>query len=177
MSLVDEAREFAIKAHGDQKYGDLPYITHLDDVAGVLKEFCCGGELELTLAYLHDVLEDCPLYKEELVKEFGGDIYTLVEFLTDEEGLTRKERKRETYARVIRQIVLWESFFPTGTGLHIKQSAAVRVKVADRLANIRRSVGTDLFKMYKKEREVFRLAYYSEDVCEAMWEEYDRLLG
>ena len=58
---VKRAREFAIKAHGDQMYGDEPYIVHLDEVAGILHEF---GIMETIftnayiVAYLHDTIED-----------------------------------------------------------------------------------------------------------------------
>lgn len=53
---------------------------------------------------------------------------------------------------------------------------ALRVKLADRIANIRRSTDSSLFQMYRKERETFYLAYYSAGVSDEMWVEYDRLL-
>lgn len=31
-----KARDFAIIAHGNQKYGDQPYVVHLDEVFNVL---------------------------------------------------------------------------------------------------------------------------------------------
>jgi hypothetical protein len=43
------AREFAIKAPGDQKCSDLPYVFHLDDVGAPLGKF--------DASYLHDVRE------------------------------------------------------------------------------------------------------------------------
>ena len=36
---VQSAIEFAKKAHGDQKYGDNPYRSHLEHVAEVLERF------------------------------------------------------------------------------------------------------------------------------------------
>lgn len=32
LPLVEKAREFALKVHGDQMYGNRPYIDHLDFV-------------------------------------------------------------------------------------------------------------------------------------------------
>ena len=56
---------------------------------------------------------------------------------------------------------------------------ALRVKLADRLANLRHSVETksDLLQMYRKERDAFRAAYYVAGICDPMWAEYDQLLG
>lgn len=34
----ERAREFAIQAHGDQRYGDRPYVEHLSAVVEVLDE-------------------------------------------------------------------------------------------------------------------------------------------
>ena len=58
-TLIEEARNFAIKAHGHQKYGDSPYVVHLDAVAGTLERFGHAGDTNLiAAAYLHDTLED-----------------------------------------------------------------------------------------------------------------------
>jgi len=177
---VQKAREFAVKAHGDQKYGDQPYSVHLDDVAGVLQEFGYDDDFTLMVAYLHDVLEDTPTTRIGIVAAFDPQDFPLssipyaVEFVTDEPGATRRERKRATYSRVIRRIASLDTRgFRFGDDL----LAAIRVKLADRIANIRRSVGSDLFRMYRKEREVFYLAYYSDGVADEMWVEYDKLLG
>lgn len=37
--LLQEARSFAEKAHGDQMYGNDPYIEHLDDVFYILADY------------------------------------------------------------------------------------------------------------------------------------------
>jgi len=62
------ARDFAIQAHGDQKYGTKPYVYHLDQVAAI----CCtikfhyDSETLRTAAFLHDVLEDTKVTHAEL---------------------------------------------------------------------------------------------------------------
>ena len=35
--VVDRARAFAVQAHGDQRYGDEPYVVHLDEVAAIVR--------------------------------------------------------------------------------------------------------------------------------------------
>ena len=55
--FVEEARDFAIKRHGEQLYGNEPYIVHLDHVHEVGLRF--GTTIEEQCAdYLHDILED-----------------------------------------------------------------------------------------------------------------------
>ena len=51
-SLEREARDYAIAAHGDQKYGEHPYVGHLDAVAEIVRP---DGELAVAVAYLHDL--------------------------------------------------------------------------------------------------------------------------
>lgn len=186
MDLLEKAREFAVRAHGDQRYGnDESYSVHLDEVVGVLREFgyAPGGyeilpEDTLVAAYLHDVLEDTKTTAADLVEAgFSTLSIAAVQFATDLPGSCRKEKKRATYAHAIRIISGWETgggrwTADTYLGVHV----GVVVKVADRIANLRHSRGTDLMRMYLREGETFRLAYYSEDVCEAMWKEYDRLM-
>ena len=45
------ARAFAVQAHGGQRYGEHPYVVHLDAVAEHLIPY---GELAISLGYLHD---------------------------------------------------------------------------------------------------------------------------
>lgn len=69
---IRRARQFALEAHGAQRYGKLPYVAHLDDVVAQL--FAVGASKdELIAGYLHDVYEDCPeTSQEEMVANFGN---------------------------------------------------------------------------------------------------------
>jgi hypothetical protein len=51
---IQRAREFALQAHGNQRYGSHPYSYHLDAVADLLAPF--GDEAQIA-AYLHDTGE------------------------------------------------------------------------------------------------------------------------
>ena len=165
--IADQAREFAILAHGDQLYGKSPYITHLDDVATLLhihqhREAVAAG-------YLHDILEDTSVGREELEQKFSADLTAIVAFCTDEHGRNRKERKKATYKRMRQQI---------GSNYHWLP-VALATKVADRLANVEASVedSPDRLKMYRDEFVEFRDVLFRPGTCDSMWEELDRLLG
>jgi (p)ppGpp synthase/HD superfamily hydrolase len=128
--------------------------------------------------YLHDVVEDTDHTAETLLAAGVPDeVVAIVLFTTDEPGVNRRERKSRTYQRVRQQLDQWlRSGQPEGFGWVPR---ALRVKVADRLANVRASLKQDssLLGMYRKERRAFRDVYYVPGVCNAMWVEYDRLLG
>ena len=156
------AREFAISAHGDQVYGDKPYSYHLDAVDHILAGF---SETIRTIGYLHDVVEDTDVTINEIERLFGKFVAESVSILTDESGLNRKERKRKTYEKMSK--------------VHGDHEAALLVKAADRLANVRESVeggNSRLLSMYKKEHSVFRESVFREGLSLSIWNELDELI-
>jgi len=150
------AREFAIKAHGKQMYGEKPYIAHLDAVAEILKRY---GDNAITIGYLHDVLEDTETTKEDIAQEFGIFIAECVALITDEHGENRKERKAKTYKKL--------------ATIGAEYSIALVVKTADRLANVSSCYAEknwSLLKMYQKESVEFKLAVYRLGLCDELWQ-------
>lgn len=79
------ALEFALQAHGPQtrKGKDVPYVSHLLQVAGFVLEY--GGDVELAVAgLLHDVIEDCPgVSLADLEASFGQRVAGIVQGCTD----------------------------------------------------------------------------------------------
>jgi len=137
-------------------------VFHLDQVAAKLSEY---DELALTVAYLHDVLEDTPIDRGAIVEQFGEFVAECVTLLTDERGVNRKERKSKTYEKLSRV---------TGPS-----ELALMVKVADRLANVEACIAdlkVDLFKVYQSEHPAFRAAAYRAGQCDTLWSALDRLL-
>lgn len=69
-AIVANAREVAKQAHGNQMYGDKPYIYHLDSVYNVALEhidlFPEDSETILCACFLHDTVEDTPLGLDQL---------------------------------------------------------------------------------------------------------------
>ncbi len=175
--LVSEARDFALRAHGNQFYGSEPYSVHLDAVAGVLREFGHDSAQALVGAYLHDVLEDTDASVRDIEEQFGADALSIVAFCTDDLGANRRERKAATYSRMRR--VLDEDVRLHGV-LPAWLRDAVHVKVADRIANLRAcltSANTSLLVMYRREARDFREALYVAGICDSLWVEYDRLVS
>lgn len=141
-SIINKAREFAIAKHGEQRYGEHPYVYHLDIAVNAIIAYGQGtmSDPELVAAvYLHDVLEDCAVSREEIALEFGDRVATLVWAVTDEPGVNRKTRKAATYPKI--------RLTPGATA----------IKLADRVANLSEALNTksSLLGMYLKEHESF----------------------
>ena len=102
MNIVQKADEFAERAHADvhqvRKYTGEPYINHPREVAAILKKYASGSispEQEAA-ALLHDTVEDTKVTQQDIEREFGHEVASLVSWLTDvskpEDG-NRKVRK------------------------------------------------------------------------------------
>ena len=97
MKTLDRAYRFARHAHRNdvRKYTGEPYINHPREVSCIVASVH-HDENMLAAAMLHDVVEDTPVTLKEIEDEFGSDIASLVENLTDvskpEDG-NRKVRK------------------------------------------------------------------------------------
>lgn len=77
------AREFAKKAHGEQKYGERNYSHHLQQVDKIVNDFAHllkeNAILKIkTCAWLHDIIEDTEITKSDLEKEFNSTIAGIV---------------------------------------------------------------------------------------------------
>ncbi len=184
MDRVFAAREFAIEAHGDQKYGNDPYVAHLDEVATLCLHHLPGiGVREssgkgfsdfvplivdcLVAAYLHDVLEDTKKTEEDIRSLFGDRAARAAVALSDPPGKNRKERKTLLHERL--------------AALHEGDAVGAVVlatKAMDRLANCRRcraDGNTSLLDMYRKEAVDFRQAVFRVGICRQAWVEIDRI--
>ena len=98
IALVIRAVEFAAKKHRMQRRKDTdasPYINHPIALMHVL---CIDGRITdpviLAAAALHDTIEDTETTGEELEREFGSAIASLVSEMTDDKSLPKPERKR-----------------------------------------------------------------------------------
>ena len=69
MDFLESIEQFARTAHGDQqrKYEPGPYIIHLVRVKNICLEYV-NDEVVAAAALLHDVLEDTPVTKKELLE-------------------------------------------------------------------------------------------------------------
>jgi GTP pyrophosphokinase len=80
--LIQRAYALAEKAHaGQMRASGVPYIHHCLAVANILTEFRLDAQT-VAAALLHDTLEDTAVTREDLLKEFGGEVTSLVEGVT-----------------------------------------------------------------------------------------------
>ena len=177
-TIITMIRDYAIKHHGDQMYGKKPYSYHLDRVASLfipdlLNLYTKKQPLSqqfidqlrcIEISYLHDILEDTEVTAEELNKEFHRETCEAVKLLTDVPGKNRKIRKKKTYAKI---------------AAYTGPNSLIKVKLADRLANVRECAKTKnwgLLAMYKKEHGLFRTALFR-NIPEArvMWLEIESI--
>jgi hypothetical protein len=160
-----KAKEFALKAHSQQMYGDKPYVVHLEHVHEVMKRYRNRNTdvLVLMASWLHDVLEDTATSKAELVRNFGEEVADIVYRVTDEPGADRTERKRKTYRKIRGHM------------------DATTVKLCDRIANVEASsVVPEKLKMYRNEYREFRDALCDRSLDKLLgkiWSHLDQLLG
>ena len=164
VSLIEKAKNFAIQAHGSQKYGEHPYSYHLGKVAEIVKAY--SEEIQAT-AWLHDVIEDTPITLDEISSEFGFIISEAVALLSDQPGDNRKERKQKTYA-LLSQV-----------DTNSNQAIALIVKAADRLANLRECLKTQhkrLLDVYIDEHQAIRSAICRPGLCDEIWEKIDNIV-
>lgn len=171
--IVKQARDLAIKWHGEQKYGDKPYVAHLDAVyetlmlCGDIHHFAEKWRLRVEiLAYLHDILEDTRIPEKEILDAFGNDEWILDALrLVTGKGSNRKERVAYTNKKL--------------GGIGTRFELAIIVKIADRLSNVTECITTKnyaLFNMYKKEYKEFKNAVYMARMCDKMWYILDYML-
>jgi (p)ppGpp synthase/HD superfamily hydrolase len=159
--LEKRASDFAQQAHAGQEYGTGNFHErHLARVVATLRRFGVDDPVLLAAAWLHDTVEDTEVTEDDIRREFGDDVGDLVWRLTDEAGGNRKERHRLTHLKIR------------------GRPEAVRVKLADRIANVESSLEerTHLRGMYRAEHPAFREHLWRAGEWEEMWAHLDSLI-
>lgn len=99
MDIKEKAKLFAIRAHMGQvrkSEPDKPMIMHPIGVGQLLESFGYDDNV-VAAGYLHDVVEDTKYTIEDIEKEFGSDIATLVMGASEpDKSLSWEERKKHT---------------------------------------------------------------------------------
>lgn len=158
-SIVERARKFAETHHQGMLYGkDKPYTYHLSMVVSVLRRFGYSESKYLAAGWLHDVVEDTEVTLDFVRKEFGDEIASIVDAVTDEPGETRAERKAKTLPKTRSN--------PDG----------IIVKLADRIANIEAAGEGDKGSMYSKEHPVFKDQLWIPGHADELWDHLDPLM-
>jgi guanosine-3',5'-bis(diphosphate) 3'-pyrophosphohydrolase len=164
--LITLAYEFAKKAHGTQKRrtGE-PYIQHSLHTAFLLAQI--KADLNTIIAgILHDVPEDTEYSLEDVEKNFGREVATLVEGITKLSKI--KYRGVERYRESLRKMFLAMA----------KDLRVILIKFCDRLHNLRTLDALPPEKRKRIAREsmeiyapiagllgIWRLKWQIEDIC------------
>jgi guanosine-3',5'-bis(diphosphate) 3'-pyrophosphohydrolase len=123
---VQRAYLFGARAHqGQQRRSGEPYIHHPLAVAKILAEIRMDSK-SIMAAILHDVIEDTPTAKDQLVSEFGNEVAELVDGvskLTQIQFESRLEAQAENFRKMLLAMA--------------HDIRVIIIKLADRLHNMR----------------------------------------
>jgi len=118
------ALEFASRKHKDQRRKDVdasPYINHPISLANILCNEAHVTDVDVICgALLHDTVEDTDTTSEELEKEFGKKICSIVMDVTDDKTQGKQVRKQAQIDHAA----------------HASDEAKL-VKLADKISNLR----------------------------------------
>jgi (p)ppGpp synthase/HD superfamily hydrolase len=122
--VVLRAAEAAARWHVRQKRKGThqePYINHLLEVANLVAAATQGNDVDVIIAaLLHDTIEDPEVPREIIERKFGARVASLVEEVSDDRQLPKEERKRQQVETA-----------------HQKSDDAKRIKLADKISNLR----------------------------------------
>lgn len=125
---IEKAFKIANEAHWNmrRKSGE-PYIIHPIAVAKIVNQEIGLGARSITTALLHDVVEDTDYSLEDVKRDFGPKIATLIDGLTKISGTYNKENSSSLQAENFRKMLLTLS----------DDLRVILIKIADRLHNMR----------------------------------------
>jgi len=126
LELIQRGYVVSAKYHkGQVRMSGEPYLTHPLEVANILAELKLDV-VTVTAGLLHDVLEDTLMSPEELRKQFGDEVYLLVDGVTKIAQVyltSRQQKQAENFRKMLLAMV--------------SDIRVLFVKLADRLHNMR----------------------------------------
>lgn len=126
--LIDKSFKIANEAHWNmrRKSGE-PYVIHPIHVARIVNQEIGLGARSIATALLHDVVEDTDYSLEDVTKDFGPKIASLIDGLTKISGTPYKGTTSSMQAENFRRMLLTLS----------DDLRVILIKIADRLHNMR----------------------------------------
>ncbi len=126
LEMIQRGYVVSAKFHkGQVRMNGEPYLTHPIEVANILAELKLDV-ITVTAGLLHDVLEDTLMSGEELKKQFGDEVYQIVEGVTKISQVyftSRHQKQAENFRKMLLAMV--------------GDIRVLFVKLADRLHNMR----------------------------------------
>ncbi len=139
LSLIQKAYDFSEKAHeGQIRRSGEPYIAHPLSVAGILADYRLDLD-SIATGLLHDTVEDTHATLEDIRREFGPTIASLVDGVTKISQIKFKSSSEKQGENIRKMIVAMG-----------KDVRVVLVKLADRLHNMR----TLQFMQFEKQSRI-----------------------
>jgi guanosine-3',5'-bis(diphosphate) 3'-pyrophosphohydrolase len=127
-TLIEKAYKKANEAHWNmrRKSGE-PYIIHPIRVAKIVNQEIGLGARSIATALLHDVVEDTDYTLDDVKRDFGEKISSLIDGLTKISGTYNKDTSSSMQAENFRRMLLTLS----------DDLRVILIKIADRLHNMR----------------------------------------
>ena len=126
VEMIQRGYVVSAKYHkGQLRMNGEPYLTHPLEVANILAEMGHDA-VTVTAGLLHDVLEDTLIPPDELRKQFGEEVYLLVDGVTKIAQMrisSKQQKQAETFRKMFSAMV--------------RDIRVLFVKLADRLHNMR----------------------------------------
>ncbi len=126
ISFIEKAHQFSEKMHqGQKRASGEPYVVHPLEVAQILAQMRLDVP-SIAAGLLHDTVEDTSTSLEQVKKDFGVEVATLVDGVT-KLGKIKFSSAEEKQAENFRKMIMAMS----------KDIRVILIKLADRLNNMR----------------------------------------
>jgi GTP pyrophosphokinase len=140
--LIIQAYAVAAAAHeGQLRRSGEPYISHPLSVARIVADLGLDSTT-VAAALLHDVVEDTGIELEDLRRDFGDDVATIVDGVTKLDGLHFDSREAQQAATMRKMLVAMAS-----------DLRVLIIKLSDRLHNMRTLAALSADKQQRIARE------------------------
>jgi GTP pyrophosphokinase len=141
-AMIEHAYEIARDAHREQvRRSGEPYITHPVGVALVLADLGLD-DVTIAAALLHDAVEDTTVTKDDIERELGADVATIVDGVTKLDRLQFDSKEAQQSATLRKMLVAMA-----------KDIRVLLIKLADRLHNMRTIASLPEFKQRRIAQE------------------------
>ena len=141
-TMIEHAYDIARDAHREQvRRSGEPYITHPVGVALVLADLGLD-DVTIAAALLHDAVEDTTVTKDDIERELGADVATIVDGVTKLDRLQFDSKEAQQSATLRKMLVAMA-----------KDIRVLLIKLADRLHNMRTIASLPEFKQRRIAQE------------------------